>query len=82
MDFRGHIVASAKLGMKITRSISTSHGASETEIGNLQLEVFVKQQVLRLEVAVSHSIAMAVVKALKSLFEVISSHRFAEGTRG
>jgi len=42
-------------------------GTSETEIGELQVAVAVDEQVLRLQVAVEHSVAVAVANALAQL---------------
>lgn len=53
-------------------------GAGETEISELQVAVAVDEQVLRLEVAVEHTVAVAVADALAQLAHELSDDSIAQ----
>ena len=42
VDLRSHVVQGAQLGMQVALSILSIGWSSKTEIGNLQVEVFVQ----------------------------------------
>lgn len=72
MDLRGHIVECSKLCVQVALAVPALRRSSETKIGNLQVEVFVQEQVLGLEISVSDLLVVAEVQAGHELFEVVS----------
>lgn len=81
VNLRSHVVGGAELRGQVARAISTGKRASESKVSQLEVELVVEQQVLGLQVSMSHSHAMAVVEAFESLSEVVSGHRLSERTR-
>ena len=59
-------------------SWTTVDRTRKAEVGNLQAEVLVKQQVLQLEIAMSDTFLVAVGQAKQSLPHVVASYRLIE----
>jgi hypothetical protein len=72
VDFWCHVVHGAQLGVELARTISAVNRSRKSEIRDLKVEVLVKQEVLRLEVPMGHSLVMAVVETVHELAEEIS----------
>jgi len=69
---------SSQVGCQVAGAVASSHGASESEIGHLQIIVLVNEQILWLQVAMAHPLAMHVVERADQLSEVESSGLLAE----
>ena len=81
VDLRSHIVLRTKSGVQEARAVSAFHRTGEAEVRNLQVEVVVKQKILRLKISMSDTARMAVVEALKRLLEVVTGDGLGEGSR-
>lgn len=73
MDFWCHVVQCTTSGLESTGVISSLDWGGETKVSDLQIVVFVEQQIFRLEVSVGNSHLVAVVESLKKLFEEVTS---------
>ena len=65
-DLGGGVVGAAAAGAK---KLPVQHHVGEAKVGDLDVEVLVEEEVLRLEVAVHHVVAVAVVHAGDDLLE-------------
>lgn len=63
-DFWGHVGLRAKHGLEEAAAVASLYRSSEAEVRDLHVEVLVKQDVLRLQVAVSGSVRVDVVHHL------------------
>ena len=62
---------SPKVGHAETISIPAMDRACEPEVSKFQVEIFVKKQILRLEISMSDTIRVAIVYRDKNLLKVI-----------
>ena len=63
VDLRRHVVMRTKLGVQEARSVFACHWASEPEVRNLEVEVLIQEEILRLQISVRNSRSVAAVKA-------------------
>lgn len=70
VDLRGHIALSTKLCLTRSRSIATSERSGEAEVGNLEVKLLIKKYVFGLQVSMSDSALMNVIKSIDKLLEV------------
>lgn len=80
MNFRGHVGLCAKLCRQEARTIASSNWGSEAEISYLEIELRIKHDVLRLQIAMAAIVLMHVVQSLHELGEVISCDFFRESS--
>jgi len=76
VDFRGHVPHSATVSLKIPRAISARHRGRVSEVSQFQIGVRPEKEILRLEISVTHTASVAVVKAFQKLFEVVPGKVF------
>ena len=79
-DLRSHVAGSTDLGRVGAASITALKGASEAEIDDFDIEVFVEKDVLGFEVAVRKALGVDVVNSLQHLLEEVLADGFGEGT--
>lgn len=72
MNFWSHVTFSSELGPQVATTVSALDGGGKAEISDLQVKVLVKEHVLRLQITVSYSFLMDVVKSFNQLLEVKS----------
>lgn len=80
MNFWCHVALGTEMSVEESRSIATFERSDEAEISDLQIEVFIKQDVFGLQVSVCNSVGMHVMKTLEELLEVEAADLFAEGS--
>jgi len=81
VDLRRHVVMRAKPGVQETGSVSACHRASEPEVRNLEVEVLIQEEILRLQVSVRNARSVAVVEAVQRLLEVVTGNGLFERSR-
>lgn len=79
---RGHVGCGTKDSSKEARTVATLHRCSETKVSKSDVELVVKHDVLRLQVAVTDTLGMHKVHYLEHLGEVVSAGGYAEGLKG
>lgn len=80
-DFWGHVGLCAKHSLEEAASVATLYRCSEAEVGDLDVEVLVEQDVLWLQVAVGSSVRVDVVHHLEHLSEVKSADILREWSK-
>ena len=64
------------MSLKIPRAVSARHRGRVSEVSQLQIGVRPEKEILRLEISVTHTASVAVVKAFQKLFEVVPGKVF------
>mmetsp|Transcript_6366 Transcript_6366/g.8253 ORF Transcript_6366/g.8253 Transcript_6366/m.8253 type:complete len:428 (+) Transcript_6366:241-1524(+) len=82
MNFRSHVALSSKFSLEHAAAVTALNRSGKTEVSDLNVEVFVKQDILGLKISVSNTIVVDVVKGRKNLFEVEAADSFMELTSG
>ena len=81
IDLRRLVTFRAKLLVQQAGSISACHRASESEVRNLEVEVLIQEEILRLQISVRNTRIVAVAKAGQRLLEVVAGDGLAERFR-
>jgi len=79
-NFRSHVAGGAHLGMIIATSVTAFKGASEAEINDFDIKVFVQKNILWFEIAMRKAFGVDVVHTLQHLIKEVLANRLREGT--
>ena len=72
MDFWCHVPKSSEGSLEVSGAVSALDRGSEPEINDFGIELRIQHNILWLQVSVSDSLLMAMVKALSHLFKIVA----------
>jgi len=82
VDLGSHISLGTQNSVQVRSLLMTLNHSSVTKIGDLQIEVLVQKEVLRLEISVADAVVVAILDTFDELLEVSSSQSLAEISHG
>jgi hypothetical protein len=80
LDLGSHVGLRTELSLKHTRCVAALNRCCKTKICDFKGEVFVEEEVLRLEVAMSDSLTVHETQTVQDLLEIVASRSFAQAT--
>jgi len=81
VNFGSHVGFSTQNSVKLSSTVLTAEKSGETEIGDLQVEVGIKQEIFGLEISVNNTLAVAVFQSFNENSEIGSGDFLGESAR-
>lgn len=80
MDFRSHVALGSELSFAVSRTITSSNGSGKTKISDFKIEIMAIKNVLWLQISVSNTFLVDIIKTIEELSEVETSSLIVESS--